>query len=480
MSDHPKGSYIEYSDDDVMDPDFCLTKSNNEQGACRNLYMQVFEKAQHDARTWRSLPSEEWHLLASIYSDRIVMYPVYTSPHAQRYLRPKHGRFHSLVYQDDVDATLPDSEEDARLAIDGRLEWRIFRDDCRYGLGLDKDLEPLWRNLSLLGEVDLLVIRKHGPSQVVGKTVFLNQGEINSFRLAFGRITRNGRDLIKSSKSGAVRNDLLAKLNPEKFPQIVRDDGQNRLVRVRLDRGQKASIVSRVERMTSVRAVREQLETLAVEAPRDLMRLHAEIERVTLARMIEKYESMLERKTLHENHWQSFFEQNIFILTLIFARPVRLLHTQFHAKGSSLDGSGAQIGDFLFAERGQALAIVEIKKPTSPLMLSSTYRNSEVYGPAAELSGAITQVLYQQSAMQSHWLVHQNRPELKDSMPDAIRCVVIAGSMPGEEAQRRSFEVFRNACKNVEVVTFDELLAKLKLLLDLLTPPEKGIQEIPF
>lgn len=480
MSDRSGGSDIEYSDDDVMEPAFRLTKVTEGLDQSRNLYMQVFEKAQHESRTWRSVPPEDWHLLASIFPDRIVMYPVYTSPHAQRYLRPKHGRFHTLVYKDDADADLPDSEESARLEIDGRLAWRIFRDDCRYGLGLDEDLEPLWRNLGLLSDMDLLVIRKRGLSEVIGKTVFLNQDEINGFRLAFGRITRNGRDLIKSSKSGLVRNDLLARLNPEKFPRIVRDYGQDRLVRVRLDRGQKASTVSRAERKTSVRAVREQLDTLAVEAPRDLMMLHAEIERVTLSRMIEKYESILDKKTLNENHWQNFFEQNVFILTLIFARPVRLLHTQFHAKGSSLDGSGAQVGDFLFAERGHALAVVEIKKPTSQLMLSSTYRNSEVYGPAAELSGAITQVLYQQSAMQSHWLVHQTRPELKDSRPDAIRCVVIAGMTPVEEAQRRSFEVFRNACKNVEVVTFDELLSKLKLLLELLTPPEKEIPDIPF
>lgn len=29
---------------------------------------------------------------------------------------------------------------------------------------------------------------------------------------------------------------------------------------------------------------------------------------------------------------------------------------------------------------------------------------------------------------------------------------------------RRSFEIFRNACKDVDVVTFDELLQKLRLL----------------
>lgn len=41
----------------------------------------------------------------------------------------------------------------------------------------------------------------------------------------------------------------------------------------------------------------------------------------------------------------------------------------------------------------------------------------------------------------------------------------------------RCFEVFRNACKDVEVITFDELLAKLEYLQQHLQPvPE----EVPF
>jgi len=480
MSDYSDGPGKEYSDDEVMDPAFRLEQATAGEIECRHLYLQVFEQSEYRSKKWHSLPADQWPLLASIFADRIVMYPIYTNPHTQRYLKPKHGRFHTLVYKDDVGYDLPENEEDARQEIDSRLAWRLFRDDCRYGLGLDEGLEPLWRNLGLLSDVDTLVVRKRGASEVVDRTVFLSQDEVNRFRLAFGRITRSGRDLIRSSKSGAVRNDLLAKLNPEKFPRIVRDDGQEKLVRVRLDRSHGINATSRAERKTSVKVVREQLDTLASEAPQDLMLLHAEIERVTLSKMIEKYESMLTKKTLNEDHWQNFFEQNIFILTMVFARPVRLLHTQFHAKGSSLDGSGAQVGDFLFAERGQSLAVVEIKKPTSQLMLRSPYRNSEVYGPAAELSGAVTQVLYQQSAMQSHWLFHQGRTELKESRPDAIRCVVIAGKTPVEEAQCRSFELFRNACKNVEVVTFDELLAKLKLLRDLLTPTAPETDKIPF
>lgn len=50
--------------------------------------------------------------------------------------------------------------------------------------------------------------------------------------------------------------------------------------------------------------------------------------------MIEKFETML-GQNLSEAHWQQFFEANLFILGMVFARPVAFLHTQFHASLSS-------------------------------------------------------------------------------------------------------------------------------------------------
>lgn len=154
---------------------------------------------------------------------------------------------------------------------------------------------------------------------------------------------------------------------------------------------------------------------------------------------------------------------------MVFARPVALLHSQFHARGSMVNGAGAHIGDLLFAQ-GRELAIVEIKKPSTPLMQTRPYRNRDVFGPHLQLSGAITQVLHQQGLMRSNWLSHLQDPTMRDLQPDTARCVVIAGTKPTEEGRRRSFEIFRNACKDVEVVTFDELLGKLRMLAQHLVP----------
>ena len=233
----------------------------------------------------------------------------------------------------------------------------------------------------------------------------------------------------------------------------------------------------RAERRANVQTVRKQVDELAAEAPAELLKLHAEIERATLTAMIGKYRDMLEKK-LSELLWQRFFEQHKFVLSLAFARPVELSHTQFHAQGSGLTGSGAQIGDFLFKEQGQALAIVEIKTPDAPLMLATPYRKPHVFGPHSELSGAITQVLHQQSELRTRWQTHVfDNPSLRPSRADVVKCVVLAGRRPIEEHELRSFEVFRNACKDVEVITFDELLAKLEYLQQHLQPVP---DEVPF
>ncbi|MNV65209.1 hypothetical protein D3C71_1578950 [compost metagenome] len=168
------------------------------------------------------------------------------------------------------------------------------------------------------------------------------------------------------------------------------------LVEVRREGTKQATARERAERRTNVQVVRNQLSSLVTEAPQELMILHAEIERVTLVKMIEAFKAKL-ASNLTEPHWQTFFEQNKFVLSMAFARPVELTHTQFHAKGSTLSGAGAQIGDFLFKEYGQALAIVEIKTPETELLQGVAYRGQEVFGPNSKLSGAVTQVLFQQS-----------------------------------------------------------------------------------
>lgn len=441
------------------------------------LYLQTFTRSPTNPDAWVSRAPTDWHLLVVIEAHQITSYPVFTNPYAQRYLQPKHGQFHKLVLERDSDMPLPEDEEEAVREIGSY--WRLF-DEPSDGFGFVKNLDPLRYGLAALRHVDTIKLSSTGEPQIDGSILTIPMSLLDRFRRAFERNRRLGRQEVRLANSHLVRNNLLSEMDPERFPRIIASTPSGQLVQVRLDRTRRAPASIRSERTSSVRALRENLPQIAADMPRELFELHSEIERVTLANMIERYGSLL-LQNLSEARWQRFFEDNLFILSMAFARPVHLLHTQFHAQGSGLDGTGAQVGDFLFAEQGPALAIVEIKKPGTELMLNSPYRNTQVFGPSAELSGAVTQVLYQQSSLRSHWILHGRRPELANSHPDNIRCVVIAGQLPTDETRRRCFEIFRSACKDVDVVTFDELLQKLRLLLSHLNAQHNARNtDVPF
>lgn len=443
------------------------------------LFLQTFRRSPTNPDAWVSRPRTAWHLLACFEAGQITTFPVFTNPYAQRYLHPKHGQFIKLVLERDGSEALPATAAQAHDELTSFRFGRLF-DEPAYGFGFTKNLEPLRYGLAPLRDVDTIVLRSEGDSRITGSTVTISIERVDQIRRAFERNRRHVREQVRLANKGEVRNRLLTELDPERFPRIVVGPSSAQLVQFQLDRTRRPSAAAaRAQRVSTVRAVRDSLPQIASDMPRELFELRSEIERVTLSNMIERYETML-GQNLSEGRWQRFFEDNVFILSMVFARPVRLLHTQFHAQGSGLDGAGAQVGDFLFAEHGPALAIVEIKKPATDLMLNTAYRNNQVFGPTAELSGAVTQVLYQQSSLRSHWLLHAARPELQHARPDSIRCVVIAGRLPADEMKRRSFEIFRNACKDVDVVTFDELLEKLRLMLRHLNNEQDAAADVPF
>lgn len=462
-----------FSDKDVLEASYRLEAATEGTEPARKLFLRTYRLANAQARTWHAMPEEDWPLLATILPNRIIMRPIHVNPHAQRYLTPKNGRFTTVNYVDDYGDELLDDAEAAALRIESRLAWGLF-DPPGNGLGLNRDLDPVWQGLSQIQHAEVLVISRHPAMHVKDGVVSISTQEIAKLRRTFNRVTTNGRKLIRQTKQGIVHDDVLTRLDPERFQRFVQVNQP--LVEVRREGAKQAAVRERAERRSNVQAVRKQLGELVTEAPHELMMLHAEIERVTLAKMIEAFKAKLASK-LTEPHWQTFFEQNKFVLSLAFARPVELIHTQFRAKGSTLTGAGAQIGDFLFKEYGQALAIVEIKTPETALLQGTAYRGQDVFGPNSELSGAMTQVLFQQSELRQRWMTHaHDNPALRVSGADVIKCVVVAGRMPTDPSKLRSFEVFRNACKDVDIVTFDELLAKLEFLEQQLTlKPESDL-----
>ena len=139
--------------------------------------------------------------------------------------------------------------------------------------------------------------------------------------------------------------------------------------------------------------------------------------------------------------------------------------------GRKLSGSGEKIADFLVKNSmTNNAAIVEIKKPNTKILNAKPYRD-EVYTPSRELAGAINQALDQKHHFEQEIVQFKENSEQYDLKSYSIHCCLVIGKMPTDRDRQKSFELCRGNSKDVQIVTFDELLAKLKQLRDFLKPP---------
>lgn len=202
----------------------------------------------------------------------------------------------------------------------------------------------------------------------------------------------------------------------------------------------------------------------------EIFKIKNDIELCSLKFLIEKYEEKL-KKQLGEKHWQALFNENPFILSMIFGCPIIKVQDQASVGGLKFSGAGNKIADFLSKNLlTNNTAIIEIKTPQEKL-IGREYRDN-VYSPSVALSGSLNQALDQKYNLQKDIDSLARKSRIRDIETYAVHCALVIGTMPDDLEKQKSFEIFRKNSRDVEIITFDELLEKLKLLHDLLSTNE--------
>jgi hypothetical protein len=125
--------------------------------------------------------------------------------------------------------------------------------------------------------------------------------------------------------------------------------------------------------------------------------------------------------------------------------------------------------DFLLKNNlTQNTALIEIKTPKTKI-IGTKYRLS-VYSIYPDITGSIVQIAnYKDSLTKNyHSLVANMGGEINAFNP---QCMVIAGNAQAEltdQERIKSFELFRNGLKDVQLVTYDELFRKIEILIELI------------
>lgn len=389
----------------------------------------------------------------------LELFPLRTWKEWPAYLEPKYESIKSIELRG-FEFQSPESGDEAAdifLSLPAG-----FVKDYIFGLGVKKEYKPLIDAVEDLPGVDTLVIEK-------GRTTVVREGDrfilpfdiFDATRRAFDRIASGYRSEALQDKRDLAHNTLLHNLAPEVFPELpprYRRDTVFRVVAASADLSDK-------DKAAAIELVAANKGVLAKAHPERLMQLRDELELVSLKELIEEFRSMLGRK-LTEGMWQKFFNDNPFVLSLVFGYPVIKLGEQVAVGGVRLTGAGMKLADFVARHaRTGNMAIVEIKTPSTKILGPREYRGG-VYPNSPEVSGAINQLLDQRYQLQRSLSVLKDAPGLRDLQAYAIDCVLVVGTLPDstDEALTKSFELARRALSGISVVTFDELLAKLKTI----------------
>jgi hypothetical protein len=184
--------------------------------------------------------------------------------------------------------------------------------------------------------------------------------------------------------------------------------------------------------------------------------------------------------------WQYFFEQNAWIfgygLNLIACESFDDKKLERITTGNSLFQGAGKRSDAVMRSRSAVSSLVfcEIKTHEKPLLEKAPYRPPDVYQVSAELTGAVSQVQKTADKALRGMKDYVERHYEPDGTPTGIefstvrpRGVVVIGNLEQLSSsgavnpeQLSSFEFYRKAIADVEIITFDELYQRARFIVE--------------
>lgn len=180
-----------------------------------------------------------------------------------------------------------------------------------------------------------------------------------------------------------------------------------------------------------------------------------------------------------EEFWQQLFLNDTNILFSIIPSVSLLIQNKPFVGGKAVDNSGGKNSDFLFRCGLRNTSLIEIKTPKTNLLTKGN--RDGIYIPSSDLTSSIVQLRIQKDDLMKEYYTLKQKSAEKDIVFETYdpKCYLIVGnSTDFDFEQIQSFELFRNELKDIEIITYNELIAKLKLIQQALVMEEaSGIVE---
>ncbi len=360
-----------------------------------------------------------------------------------------------------------------------------FIKDYDYGLGFTRPYRFIIDAVESLSDCTEIVVsdRRETSIEAADSKFYISVADLEEARKTIDRTVRHSQTAARSVNTAATHNLFARKTGQPLIPIATGRSPLRRMLTEVAIRGNEALTQSEQDEMLDIFV--KNTRKMVSEKPQKIATIRADMELVTLEALIDRFQEMMQEKT-PEREWQEFLNVNSFILSLAFGYPIVKVSEQASVGGHTISGSGETIADYLVKNSlTNNCAIVEIKTPGTKLLNKAPYHGS-VFPPTRYLVGAVNQALNQKNNFEKESSQIKVNSRLYDIESFAVSCCLIIGTMPDDIAKQQSFELFRGNSKNVQIITFDELLLRLTSLRDLLSSPplekvtDSDSIELPF
>lgn len=400
--------------------------------------------------------------------DYLDIYPIHTQVGQSSYLEPKYSKIETITLEGFGFGT-PSTDEDVVEALEGLPS--AFVKDYDFGLGLQKDYRFIVHAVEEVSGIKNLVISNSQKTSFKDTIFTINHKDFDEVRKKINAIANRAQIAARKVKTVTAHNVLSCFLNDPSYPQQTLQSQNNALQRMIAE--DSDSELSASDQEIVIKLISNNAASLAATKPEALEKIRNDLEIGALTQLISRYTGMMEKK-LAESYWQKLFNENPFILSLAFSYPVIKINDQAHVGGRKISGAGDKISDFLVKHGfSNNAALFEIKTPTTKLLNKTAYRDG-VFAPSTDLAGAMNQLLDQKNKFQQEIATLKHNSKIHDLESYAVHGVLVIGQTPQGTDEQKSFELFRGNSKDILIITFDELLEKLKQLHAFLSSNENG------
>jgi len=185
----------------------------------------------------------------------------------------------------------------------------------------------------------------------------------------------------------------------------------------------------------------------------------------TLDQVINKFEKHLKDKDFDEKKWQKFLHEEVFFFLSNYIESIREANVNF-----GRTDEGEKKPDFIWIDIYGFLDVFEIKTPFTDILAKRIDTSHKNYYFSSDASRAISQIEKYILFLEKNVDNFEKHISKKTQIPFAVlkpKAFLIIGTskeLNTNPEKKKDFRLLRRLFKNIEFVTFDELLDNLKNL----------------